>query len=176
MTRIYSPKTITKSFITHLCHLCYNTPFMKLALDKISRMIPDWNRRALTEKDFYDLCGHFGIKVDESPLRTDGFYFEACGRHVIAINSGLAHPRKLFVMFHELGHFLLHTPRNVTAVSWHAVGRHDKKEKEADAFALCAIWPKTAVQEITQIDFSGDDESAAGIFAARIRLLKRFGY
>lgn len=150
--------------------------FMKLALDKISRLIPDWNQRQLTEDDFFDICAHFGVTVDELPLRVDGFYYEAAGRPFIAFNSLLPQTRKLFVMFHELGHFLLHSPQGEPAVNWHSIGRSGKKEKEADAFALCAIWPKSMVTDATEPDLVRDDESAAEMYSRRLRLLWRYGF
>lgn len=148
---------------------------MQLSLAKIASVIPDWNQRPLTETDFYRLAARFGVSVEELPLRVNGFYYQAAGRHVIAVNNRLPYQKKLFVMFHELGHFLLHSPQHSTAVGWYSVGRRDKKEREADAFALCAIWPRALVLRIVPADLSIDGDDAAAIFAARVRLLKKHG-
>ena len=51
--------------------------------------------------------------------------------------------QKLLVMFHEFGHFLMHSPDTNTTASFHGLGIRTRKENEADAFALCALIPKT---------------------------------
>jgi len=62
----------------------------------------------------------------------------------------------LFTMFHELGHFLLHVPDSGVTASFHGVGRRTRKEREADTFALCALIPKSFVEQ-------GADPSELGL-------------
>lgn len=114
---------------------------MRLLADKISKLRIGWNERPLTEADFAALCERFEIAVDEQPLGVRGFYYRAMGRDFIAIDSRLGWPEKLGVLFHELGHFLLHCPRTGPSAGFHRVGRSTRKEREADIFALCALMP-----------------------------------
>jgi Zn-dependent peptidase ImmA (M78 family) len=81
--------------------------------------------------------------VVEMPLRTNGFYYCVKGRHFIAIDSKLSRIKKLLVMFHEFAHFMMHVPDDGVTANFHGIGRRTRKEAEADAFALCALIPKT---------------------------------
>lgn len=71
------------------------------------------------------------------------------GRHYIAINSKLRPPQKLFVMFHEFAHYLIHAPDRGVTANFHGIGRRTRKEIEADSFAVCALIPKPMVENLT---------------------------
>ena len=108
------------------------------------------------------------------PLRVSGFYYSLLGRHYIAINSHLTQPKKLFVMFHELAHYLMHAPDRGATASFHGIGKKTREEFEADAFAVCALIPRTmiehrSVQEL--IDFEGFPEE---LVRQRFEVLRRF--
>ena len=115
---------------------------MRFSLEKFSDLGIGWNDRPLTEADFHKLCRRFRITVEEIPLRVSGFYYCVMGRHFIAIDSKLPQSRKLFVMFHEFAHFLMHAPNSNETASYHGVGRPTRKEREADMFALVAMIPR----------------------------------
>jgi Zn-dependent peptidase ImmA (M78 family) len=116
---------------------------MRSYLQKLTDLRIGWNSRPLNEADFYKLCRRFRITVVEMPLQTNGFYYCVKGRHFIAISSKMPPMQKLLVMFHEFGHFLMHSPDTNTTASFHGLGIRTRKENEADAFALCALIPKT---------------------------------
>ncbi len=119
---------------------------MQLLLQKISQLNIGWNERELVESDLYRICRRFKIGVTEMPLGVRGFYYRVMGRDFIAVDSKLSGPKKLLVLFHELGHFLLHTPDSGSTANFHGFGRRSRKEIEADAFALCAIIPKSMLE------------------------------
>jgi Zn-dependent peptidase ImmA (M78 family) len=122
---------------------------MQFYLDKIKSLKVGWNERPLGEEDFYRLCSRHRITIVEMPLQTNGFYYCVKGRHYIAISASVDRFRKLLVMFHEFAHFLMHVPDSSTTASFHGVGRKTRKEREADAFALCAVIPKTWIESRT---------------------------
>jgi len=119
---------------------------MQAYLEKIRNLKIGWNRRSLDESDFYRLCNRFKITVVEMPLRTNGFYYCVKGKHFIAVDSKLARVKKLVVMFHEFAHFLMHAPETNTTASFHGLGIKTRKEREADTFAVCALIPKTSIE------------------------------
>jgi Zn-dependent peptidase ImmA (M78 family) len=119
---------------------------MRSYLEKIKELRIGWNSRPLGETDFYRLCGRHKITVVEMPLRTNGFYYCVKGRHFIAVDSKLPQIKKLLVMFHEFAHFLMHSPDTNTTASFHGIGKKTRKEREADAFALCALIPRSWVE------------------------------
>lgn len=120
---------------------------MRSYLDKIKNLRIGWDKRPLGEEDFYGLCRRFKVTVVEMPLRTNGFYYCVKQRHFIAIDSKLPPIKKLLVMFHEFAHFLMHSPDSNTTASFHGLGQKTRKEREADAFALCALIPKPWIEE-----------------------------
>jgi Zn-dependent peptidase ImmA (M78 family) len=122
---------------------------MRFLTEKLSHLNIGWNELALTETDFYRICKRFRIKVTEMPLSSGGFYYRVMGKDFIAVDSKLTGPKKLFVLFHELGHYLLHVPDSGVTANFHGVGCKTRKEREADLFALCAILPKNIIQDQT---------------------------
>jgi len=130
---------------------------MRSYLTKISDLRIGWNRRPLGENDFYSLCRRFQITVVEMPLQTNGFYYCVKRKHFIAVSSRLSRLEKLLVMFHEFAHFLMHSPDTNTTASFHGLGKTTRKEREADAFALCALIPKVWLEtrELSEISDEG---------------------
>lgn len=130
---------------------------MRLLTEKISKLRIGWNERPLVEDDFYRLCEEFNVSIVETPLHTGGFYFRLLGREFIAVDCRLTGSAKLAVLFHELGHFLLHVPKSGPAANFHHVGRRTRQEIEADVFALCAVIPKTQLEtrSITELIYDG---------------------
>ncbi len=146
---------------------------MKFILDKLSRLRIGWNERVLTEADFNRLCRRFRIRVEEMPLRPGGFYYRVLGRDYIAIDSRLTGVRKLAVEFHELAHYLFHTPESGASANFHGLGR-TRKECEADAFALCAIMPLTLIKTRTPAELI-DDGFPADLVTERMAIYDRYG-
>lgn len=143
--------------------------------DKPALLRLGWNKRPLTEEDFYKLCKRFRIKVTEMPLVTGGFYYCVGGRHFIAYDSRLQPGKKLLVQFHELAHYLMHVPDMGVTASFHGVGRRTRKEKEADAFALCALIPKTWIETRTVQELIEDEGLDEKMVADRLAVYRDLG-
>ena len=148
---------------------------MRLLTDKISELGIRWNERPLTDIDFYDICDRFKVAVTEMPLATDGFYYRLMGRDFIAVDSRLSGPRKLAVLFHELGHFLFHTPKSGATANFHGVGRRTRKEIEADIFALCSLIPRCRVESRSFVELMEDEGFPAELVEARLEIYQRYG-
>jgi Zn-dependent peptidase ImmA (M78 family) len=148
---------------------------MRFSLDKFAKLKIGWNERPLTEADFYKLCHRFKITVQELPLRVGGFYYCMMGRHFIAIDSKLAPRKRLFVMFHELAHYLMHAPNHNETASYHCVGRPTRKEREADMFALVALIPKHLLETASPDELIRDEGVTADELAARYALFETHG-
>ncbi len=147
---------------------------MRFLTDKLDALKIGWNERPLTEADLYRLCRRSRIKVQEMPLRTDGFYYRVMGRDFIAVNSKLPEVKKLAVLFHELGHFLFHTPDSGATANFHGVGRRTRKECEADIFALCALLPRPLIQERSSEELV-DEGFPQEMIENRLAIFRRFG-
>lgn len=147
---------------------------MKLLRQKLEQLKIGWNERELGDEDVYRICRKHKVEVVEMPLRVSGFYYRVKGRDFIAINSLLTGKKRLAVMFHELGHFLLHVPDSGATANFHRVGMRTRKEREADLFALCAMLPTaklsdTSHEELTLEGF--DDE----LVEERLDIFRTYG-
>ncbi|MFZ1700806.1 MAG: ImmA/IrrE family metallo-endopeptidase [Pyrinomonadaceae bacterium] len=147
---------------------------MQFFRKKLTHLNIGWNERPLTESDFHRICKSFKITVTEMPLRVSGFYYRVMGRDFIAIDSRLTGSEKLFVMFHELGHFLFHTPETGATANFHGIGHKTRYESEADAFALAAIIP-FAMLRSNLTEQLIDEGFSAKMIAERLVVYERFG-
>lgn len=148
---------------------------MLLLAESISRLRIKWNQRPLTENDFHRLCKRHKISVQEMPLRVSGFYYCVMGRHFIAIDSKLPPSKKLFVMFHEFAHYLLHAPIGGETASYHRVGHRTRTEMEADAFALCAMMPKAWLESDRLAELAEEAGFDIDMVRDRLEIYDRFG-
>ncbi len=146
---------------------------MRFAIEKISQLRTGWNERPLGEDDVYRLCKRYKVTVQEMPLRVGGFYYRVMGRDFIAVDSRLAGPQKLAVLFHELGHFLLHMPESGATANFHGVGLPTRKEHEADVFASCALIPRTLIECRTAQELI-EDGFPAEMVAERFAIFERY--
>ena len=109
------------------------------------------------------------------PLSTGGFYYRVMGRDFIAVDSRLPPAKKLFVLFHELGHFLFHTPESGATANFHSVGRRTRVECEADLFALCSLIPKKLIENRAVPELIDEEGFSSEIFAERLAVFERYG-
>lgn len=147
---------------------------MLFFLDQINELRCGWNKKPLTEDVFHRLCKRKKITVTEMPLRTGGFYYCVKGRHYIAIDSRLKYPEKLFVMFHEFAHYLMHAPDTGTTANFHGVGKRTRKEREADAFALCALIPTVWMIERTAEELHDDEGIPVKMLDERREIFEKY--
>jgi len=148
---------------------------MHFLAEKITKLKLGWNERPLTEGDAVRICRRFRVTYQEMPLATGGFYFRLKGRDYIAVDSRLPAAQRMFVMFHELGHFLLHVPETGATANFHRVGERTRKEKEADLFALCALVPKSRVETSSPEDLIDETHLTAEQIAERLEIYERYG-
>ena len=148
---------------------------MRFFTDKIIKLRFGWNERPLAEVDFFRLCKRFKITVQEMPLTTGGFYYRVMGKDFIAVDSRLAPQEKLIVLFHELGHFLFHTPETGATANFHGVGHRTRQEIEADVFALCAVMPKSLIANRRPDELVDDDGFTPEMVEERRGIFVRYG-
>jgi Zn-dependent peptidase ImmA (M78 family) len=106
-------------------------------------------KRPLTEADFFEICEIEGIEIIWSKEKF-AFYFTLCGEHFIVLPKRKKGIKMLFAMFHELGHYFMHSGEEPEAAFLGL--HHTKDEAEADAIALVAIMPKHTLRDPTFLD------------------------
>jgi Zn-dependent peptidase ImmA (M78 family) len=148
---------------------------MRFFLEKIKTLNIGWNERPLTEAVFYKLCRRHKIVVQEMPLEVSGFYYSMMGGHYIALDSRLPPGKKLFVMFHEFAHYLMHAPDRGATASFHGIGRKTRKESEADLFAAIALIPRSWLQDRTAFEIASEEGIEPETVAERFQIFKDRG-
>lgn len=132
-----------------------------------------WNRRAFTEKDFFRICKKLKVFVyeeDSEDMEWEGFYFVDEGVPTIVINGKLKGLKRLWAMFHELGHHLLHTPETC----FFSENTYDKAQSEANIFAAIALIPEKTVRQMPLWELYDLDEFSAKLFQIRLEVFDTY--
>ncbi len=148
---------------------------MKTYLPNIADLKFGWNSKMLTEIDFYKLCKKYKISVAVMPLKRRGYYSKTKGKHHIAIKSGMPDFQTLFVMFHELGHYIMHSPGGAQSARFSGVPADTREEKEADAFAYCALLPLSLLTTRSPEELTELDGYTNQFLIRRLKIYERYG-
>jgi len=125
--------------------------------------------RSLTETDAEAICEKEQITVLEANV-PNSFYFCCYGRHFIVLKKSLRGLKKLFELFHEIGHFYCHAGRDAnTQAFFYGLIEH-KNEVEANIFATIAICPASALDNYDFLESHPRSRFARNLFKERQRL------
>ena len=119
-----------------------------------------------------------GVEVDQADFGDEisGVLMKDGDRAIIGVNARHAPTRQRFTIAHELGHFLLHTSRDLFVDKDYIVHFRDETsstgvdpiEVEANQFAAEVIMPADKVRELFNARrFDIDDEAALRRLAAK---------
>jgi Zn-dependent peptidase ImmA (M78 family) len=106
------------------------------------KALADWNKRVLTEWDALEFCRLNNIRIVEDPIRMFGSIEFYKGYVFIIINPGLRKAMRLWVLWHEIGHFILHDAQE----GEFSTSIHSKVEAEANFVAAIALMPRPMVE------------------------------
>jgi Zn-dependent peptidase ImmA (M78 family) len=136
-------------------------------------LINGWNKRPLDERDFYRLCKRLDVLVieDESDdMVGKGLYMVIEDIPTIFLDSRMQGLERLWTMFHELGHHLLHSPETC----FFSDSTVHKAQSEANAFAAIALIPEKAVRQTYLWELYDVDEFAAKLFQIRLEVFELY--
>lgn len=117
---------------------------MIFILSKIKNLLPEFNERSLTENDFYTICEAEGITLIEHD-KPFSWWMTVENKPFIVLNKRLRGIKRLYVMWHELGHHFLHFGSEPNQVYFSEMTK-SKAELEADILAILAVCPMKALQ------------------------------
>lgn len=147
---------------------------MQSFFHKIRKLKCGWNEVPLDEDTFHRLCSNFKIKFTFMPLDSVyGFYTCTKRRHYIAVDHRLPTFQQAFVMFHELAHFLMHSPSREATESYCGSSNHSRDEQEADAFAYCALLPLGLLRRREPEEIA--ETYGSGFLMKRLAVYERYG-
>jgi Zn-dependent peptidase ImmA (M78 family) len=132
-----------------------------------------WNKRPLTEKDFWALCKQYGIDIvedDTKHMKWPGIYTVIDDVPTIILKANLKGLERLWAMFHELGHHLLHTPETC----FFSDSTVHKVQSEANAFAAIALIPEKVVRQTPLWELYDVDEFAVKLFQIRLEVYEQY--
>lgn len=144
---------------------------MHTILNRLREFFPFVNTRPATENDFFDYCLANDVDVVFASEVRKGMYARFAEHDFIFLNSQLYGWPLRYVMFHEIGHQLLHVPGcgrdgshrfdDVTRSRHHA---------EAEAVAAYLLLPATTLEAAMRDDEFRNNERLGKLMLARIAL------
>ena len=116
--------------------------------------IERWNQKAHTERDAYAFCKANKVHIVEDPQTSHGMFVKYRGYDFILITPGLTQMMRTWILWHEIGHYLLHEPA-IANFSRHYARR---SEREANFIAAVALIPRALLHnrsqgELVEMDF-----------------------
>ena len=146
---------------------------MKNYLSKFEELGCGWNDRELTEGDFFDLCKRLGVIANVERLDIRGVCYRLLGRDFISVSHRLTDRHRTFVMFHGLGHFLMHSQARQTSASFSGFCPESREELEADSFACCALLPLRVLEARPGEELA--DIYGITFYMKRLEVYERYG-
>lgn len=101
------------------------------------RAFPYWNSRPITERDALRFLRKKVLLVESDKAEVPGLFTEYEGYLFIVIHPSLRGYNRLWVLLHEIGHFLFHTPTMQCFDPRYEL----KADFEANMFAAVALIP-----------------------------------
>lgn len=146
---------------------------MMLLAHVFKKLARFWNHKPLTEKDFFRLCKKLDVLViedDSDDMVGKGIYTVVDGIPTIFINAKLRGLERLWTMFHELGHHLLHSPETC----FFSESTEHKAQSEANLFAAIALIPERYVRQMPLWELYELDEFTAKLFQIRLEVFELY--
>lgn len=77
---------------------------------RVLKRLKSWNKRALNEKDALEFCAENDVHLIKTELVDSGKYIVYQELNFILLNPFLPESLHLWVFWHEIAHFILHSP------------------------------------------------------------------
>lgn len=133
--------------------------------------LAEWNRRVLTEADALEFCRSMRIRIvtdsriDHGQLR----YYK--GYTFILISPHLDSAMRLWVLWHEIAHYLLHG----YSTTRFSASTLRKKDREANYVASVAMMPRHLVEGRTIDEVAADFGYPREVVVIRYQVWEREG-
>lgn len=93
----------------------------------------------------YDLCASLNLTVLPVPLcDLRGFLVQLRRNNIVFVAENLNEFDSRFVLFHEIGHFVMHREVNRMFLDSRTFLKTSPYEREANQFATCCLYPDDA--------------------------------
>lgn len=112
----------------------------------LKKHFPKWNKVIHTEDDAREFCKKNKVCICETTKVNFGKYTQYKGYDFILINPKLSPAMRLWVLWHEIAHFLLHSPET----SNFSQSTIRKNDREANWVAAILLMPKNLIKNKTR--------------------------
>lgn len=129
-----------------------------------------WNRRVFTQDDFDRFCEIGQVIVEERYTGFPGLYTRRQGQSVITVSPSVLPRARSWVLWHEMGHVLLHDPGCAFMYE-----NSQKLERQADLIAACALIPRPLLDELTLWEIHDEYRYAIELCELRQRFYEEIG-
>lgn len=137
----------------------------------LKKKVPEWNDEVLTEASFYRICERLRVGIVETDTRASGEYTVHAGRPIIILSSRIKQQMRAWVMFHELGHHLLHYP----ATHRFSKSIFSRIDRESNFFAAIALMPTRIITGKSKAEIRADFAYPQEIIEIRYEISLSFG-
>lgn len=120
---------------------------MRRLLRELEQQYPPYNRTPLRLEDLEMIADHEGLLIFRQPIPCLSCLCSYKGRSFILVKQGLPPFLETFLLGHELGHHFFHPGLDLSLLK-RTLFSQGKIEQEANAFALCAILPTPALEQL----------------------------
>ena len=137
----------------------------------LEKAFPFLHTRTATEDDFFNLCNDRGVEVIFRPDAPQGVYVMAGGDHYIFLNSLLHGWMLRYVMFHEIAHYLFHSPSQ-SNFGIEFFNRHVKRKNhlEAEQVAAMLLLPIPELENVLLCGAYLEYDELAELIATRLQI------
>lgn len=112
----------------------------------IKKKLPEWNAKIFNEEDIYQMSDKMRLPIIENKIaKAKGEYLIIDDNPMIILKPKLKTGDRIWVLFHEFGHHLLHYP----VPHKFSKGLQRRMDREANFFAVIALIPTPLVESKT---------------------------
>jgi hypothetical protein len=140
-------------------------------LEIIQLALPDWNKRVLTELDFFEFCEQERLKVVEAYTGENGLYVVYRGEPFIMLDPEIKGGLRYWVEWHEAAHHLLHVP----ATSFFGI-ESLKSQWQANVVAACALMPLSLLKVKSISEIHEEYAYPKPLYQLRARIFERYRF
>ncbi|MEO7672979.1 MAG: ImmA/IrrE family metallo-endopeptidase [Pyrinomonadaceae bacterium] len=144
-------------------------------LPKLKRAFPFLGERSASEDDFFQFCADHKITVVFESDISIGVYVLCGGESFIFLNNKLRGWYLRYVMYHELAHYLFHSPSQSNArVEFFHLHSKRKNHFEAEAAAALLLLPTLELHTALQDPEVYISDELQGLIKFRLDLWGRY--
>lgn len=137
--------------------------------DAVTEQLPDWNQCVKPENAALEFCRLKEIRIVDDKKQKFGKLKFYKGYVFILINPKLSPAMRLWVLWHEIGHFILHSPQT----SNFSKSMKRKYDRQANTVAAISMMPKNIIEFLTPEEIQEEYGYPMELIEIRLEILEK---